>query len=60
MDSELFHTTTIGTTMSEYTIQVEAAITIAIDYDEYTLDSDQAELLWKQLGEALGKSVGGK
>lgn len=46
--------------MSEYTIQVEAAITIAIDYDEYTLDSDQAELLWKQLGEALGKSVGGK
>jgi hypothetical protein len=46
--------------MSEYTIEVETAIKIAIDYDEYTLDSDQAELLWKLLGEALGKNVGDK
>jgi hypothetical protein len=46
--------------MSEYTIEVDTAITIAIDYDEYTLDSNQAELLWKRLGEALGKDVGDK
>lgn len=43
--------------MSEYNIDVSRAITIMIDYDEFTLDQDQAEALLDLLADALGKKV---
>lgn len=41
--------------MSEVEIQVETVIEISMDYDQYTLDKNQAEDLYNMLGTALGK-----
>lgn len=46
--------------MSKNEISVHASVTIFLEYDEFTMDADQALLLWEKLGQALGKSLGDK
>jgi hypothetical protein len=43
--------------MSDYSIEVTRTIAVSIDYEEYTLDQDQAEALLDLLADALGKKV---